>query len=72
MDYLKNAKKIMVDGRQLSFIRCDRDGNEIPPERLAEMNFTNSTIDELVTGTAMRIGMETDSGGEYTQGFTSL
>ena len=72
VDYLKNAKTIISEGRALSFIRCDKDGNEIPPEHLAQMNFSNATIAELVTGTAMRIGMNADEDGAYSQGFTTM
>ena len=72
MDYMKNAEKRYVDGRELSFIRCDKDGNEIPPEKLAEMNFTNTTIQKLVTETAGRLGIEQDGAGGFEGGFTTM
>lgn len=70
MDYLKNAQSQMIDGRQLNFIRCDRDGNELSPEALAQMNFTNSTIDRIVTETAGKLGAPLGSDGSYSDGFT--
>lgn len=70
MDYLKNAERHVVDGRQISFIRCDKFGNEIPTEKLKAMNFTNSTIDKIVTDVAERISAEAPTAdGIYTAGF---
>lgn len=70
MDYLKNAERHIIDGREISFIRCDRFGNEIPAERLREMNFSNSTIDRIVTDVAQRISAETPVTEDvYTGGF---
>lgn len=68
MDYLKNAEKRIIDGRMLSFIRCDKDGNEIPADKLREINFTNPTIDKLVTETAVRMGVEVDENGIFGVG----
>lgn len=52
----------------LRFIRCDRDGNEIPPEALARMNFTNSTIERLVTEAAGRLGYSEGGDGSFSEG----
>lgn len=71
MDYMKNAEKQKVDGAQLSFIRCDKDGNVLSLEALAGMNFTNSTIDRIVTQTAGRLGSFPEADGSFTDGFTS-
>ena len=70
MDYLKNAERHIIDGREICFVRCDRLGNEIPAEKLREMNFSNSTIDRIVTDVAERISSETPAAdGVYTGGF---
>lgn len=72
MDYMRNAEKRYVDGRELCFIRCDKDGNEISPERLSELNFTNTTIQKLVTETAGRLKGDSEENGGFTVGFTSM
>lgn len=70
MDYMNNSERHIIDGHQISFIRCDRLGNEIPSEKLREMNFTNSTIDRIVTDVAERISAEAPTPeGAFTTGF---
>lgn len=71
MDNMKNQLPVPLSGTQLRFIRCDRDGNEIPPETLAGMNFTNSTIDRLVTETAGRLGAVTGGDGIFSDGIVT-
>lgn len=68
MDYMKNAVSHPVDGGRLSFIRCDKDGRELSPEALAQMNFTNATIERLVTETAGRLAQEASPNGEFSEG----
>ncbi len=65
MDYLKNGKRRTVDGRELTFIRCDREGNVIPEEELRSLGITNPTIERIVSGVAGRITMN-DSGGTFS------
>lgn len=55
MDYLKNAERRIINGQEISFIRCDKFGNEIPTEILKKMNFSNSTIDRIVSDVAERM-----------------
>ncbi len=55
MDYMKHAVRRTIGGQELSFIRCDKDGNVIPAEELAGMNFSNSTIERIVGAAAGRI-----------------
>lgn len=55
MDYPKNAERRIIDGREISFIRCDKFGNEIPAEILKKMNFSNTTIDRIVSDVAERM-----------------
>ncbi len=71
MDYMKNAEIVNVDGGQLHFIRCDKDGRELSPEALAGMNFTNATIDRLVTETAGRLGADISFDGSFTDGIVT-
>lgn len=63
---------ILVDGHPLRFIRCDKDGNEIPPEKLVEMNFTNTTIQRIVTETASRLSNEAPAPGPFEAGVTTM
>lgn len=67
MDYLKNGKRKTVDGRELTFIRCDRDGNVIPDETFKSLGITNPTIERIVSDVAGRISM-TDEGGTFSDG----
>lgn len=70
MDYMKNAERHIIDGREIFFVRCDKFGNEIPAEKLREMNFSNSIIDRTVTDVADRISAEPSVvEGVYTGGF---
>ena len=68
MDYLKNGTKRRVDGSELTFIRCDRFGNEIPPENLSMLALTNPTIERIVGEVASRIGGEPEGDGSFSQG----
>ncbi|MBP8640378.1 MAG: hypothetical protein KBI01_05695 [Oscillospiraceae bacterium] len=60
MDYLKHGKRKTIGGEELTFIRCDKDGNVIPEEALRNLSITNSTIERIVSEVAVRIS----SGGE--------
>ena len=60
MDYLKNGKRRTIGGEELTFVRCDKDGNIIPEGTLKNLSITNSTIERIVSEVAVRIS----SGGE--------
>ena len=62
MDYLKNGKRKTIGGEELTFIRCDKEGNIIPEDTLKNFSITNSTIERIVSEVAVRIS----SGGEST------
>lgn len=68
MDYMKNAERRVIDGRVISFVRCDRFGNEIPAEKLREMSFSNSTIDRIVSDVSERVANDETI---FTDGFMS-
>ena len=53
---------------ELRFLRCDKDGNEIPMDVLRNLNYTNSTIDKIVSETAGRI----EGGREFSQGLSTF
>lgn len=55
MDYTANIQKHIVDGRELRFIRCDKNGNVLSPQQLQALSVTNSTIEALVTEVSSRI-----------------
>lgn len=61
MDYLKNGKRKTIGGKELTFIRCDRDGNVIPEDALRNLSITNSTIERIVSDVAVRISADGDS-----------
>lgn len=61
MDYLKNGKRKTIGGRELTFIRCDKDGNIIPEEALRSLSITNSTIERIVSDVAVRISADGDN-----------
>jgi len=65
MDYLKHAKRKTLGSGELTFIRCDKDGNVIPEEMLTGMSITNSTIERIVTDVAGRISADTSDGESY-------
>lgn len=67
MDYLKNADRRIIDGHEISFVRCDRFGNEIPADKLREMSFSNSTIDRIVSDVAERVAND----GSFTQNIST-
>jgi hypothetical protein len=71
MDYMKNAKPGEADAGTLRFIRCDKDGRELSQKELEAMNFSNSTIDALVTETAQRLGAEPGPDGGFSDGITT-
>lgn len=60
MNYLKNGKRKTIGGEELTFIRCDKNGNIIPEDTLKYLSITNSTIERIVSEVAVRIS----SGGE--------
>ncbi|MDR1132071.1 MAG: hypothetical protein LBL15_06610 [Oscillospiraceae bacterium] len=66
MDYTKNGKRQTVDGRELTFIRCDRAGNVIPEESLCGLGISNPTIERIVSDVAGRITAGPD--GEISEG----
>ena len=68
MDYLKNGKRRTIGGKELTFIRCDRDGNIIPEEALRNLGITNPTIEHIVSGVAGRITMSGDEIGAFEEG----
>ena len=70
MDYLKHGKRKTIGGEELTFIRCDKDGNVIPEETLRNLSITNSTIERIVSDVAVRIS----SGGEgaFSEGIITL
>lgn len=66
MDYLKNGKRRTIGGKELTFIRCDKDGNVIPEDALRNLSITNSTIERIVSDVAIRISADGDS--EFSEG----
>ena len=55
MDYLKHGKRKTIGGEELTFIRCDKDGNVIPDDALRNLGITNSTIERIVSEVSVRI-----------------
>ncbi len=55
MDNTANVQKRIVDGRELCFIRCDKNGNVLTPQQLLALSVTNPTIEALVTEVSARI-----------------
>lgn len=55
MDYLKHGKRKTIGGEELTFIRCDKDGNVIPEDALRNLGITNSTIERIVSEVSVRI-----------------
>jgi len=55
MDNRKNGRRRTIDGVELTFVRCDKDGNVINEEALRGLGITNSTIERIVSGVAGRI-----------------
>ena len=55
MDYLKHGKRKTIGGEELTFIRCDKDGNVISEDALRNFSITNSTIERIVSDVAIRI-----------------
>lgn len=70
MDYLKNAEKQIIGGREISFVRCDRFGNVLSSEQLAQIKFTNEVIDRVVSEVSGRISAETAE-DLYSHGITT-
>lgn len=68
MDYLKNGKRKTIGGKELTFIRCDRDGNIIPEDSLRNLGITNPTIEHIVSGVAGRITLSGDENGTFEDG----
>lgn len=68
MDYLKNGKRRTIGGKELTFIRCDRDGNVISEEALRNLGITNPTIEHIVSGVAGRITLSGDESGTFEDG----
>ena len=68
MDYLKNGKRRTIGGKELTFIRCDRDGNIISEEVLRNLGITNPTIEHIVSGVAGRITLSGDESGTFEDG----
>lgn len=66
MDYLKDAHKQKINGREISFVRCDSMGNILSDEQLAQIQFSNEVIDRVVGEVAGRLSAETTE-GLYTQ-----
>ena len=65
MDHLKNGKRKTVDGRELTFIRCDRDGNEIPEAVLRGLGITNPTIERIVNDVSVRLSVGGEDGYSF-------
>jgi len=55
MDYLKHGKRKTIGGEELTFIRCDKDGNVISEDALRNFGISNSTIERIVSDVAIRI-----------------
>jgi hypothetical protein len=70
MDYLKNAEKQIIGGREISFVRCARFGNVLSSEQLAQIKFTNEVIDRVVSEVSGRISAETAE-DLYSRGITT-
>lgn len=70
MDYLKDAQKQIIGGREISFVRCDAMGNILSAEQLAQLQFSNEVIDRVVSEVSGRISDET-AGSLYAQGIVT-
>lgn len=70
MDYQKNDKRRTIGGKELTFVRCDKDGNVIPEEALHSLGITNSTIERIVSGVAGRISPSAEDAalGTFSEG----
>jgi len=55
MDYSQHGKRKTLGGRELTFIRCDRDGNIIEEDALRNLGITNATIEHIVSDVSARI-----------------
>lgn len=66
MDYLAHAESRSIDGRQLNFIRCDKNGTVLSDEELRGLNVTNSTIEALVGEVSARISLNAENDGAFS------
>ncbi len=55
MNSKAQGKRKTLGGRELTFIRCDRDGNVIEEETLKNLGITNATIERIVGDVSARI-----------------
>ncbi len=55
MDERNNGRRRTIDGRELIFLRCDREGNELSEARLRGLGVTNPTIERIVGDVAGRL-----------------
>lgn len=60
MDYRKSGNRRTISAVELTFVRCDKDGNVITEEALHSLGITNSTIERIVSGVAGRISPSAD------------
>lgn len=66
MDYLSHAESRSIDGRQLYFIRCDKNGAVLSDEELRLMAVTNPTIEALVGEVSARISFADGDDGAFS------
>lgn len=66
MDYLTHAESRTIDGRQLHFIRCDKNGSILSDEELRALCITNPTIEALVGEVSARISIRSHDDGSFS------
>jgi len=67
MNYSEHGKRKTLGGRDLTFIRCDRDGNIIEEDALKHLEITNATIERIVGDVSARIA-PIDADGSFEGG----
>ncbi|NCB74474.1 MAG: hypothetical protein EOM51_07010 [Clostridia bacterium] len=67
MNYSERGARKTLGGRELTFIRCDRDGNIIEEATLKNLGITNATIERIVGDVSARIA-PTEADGSFEGG----
>ena len=61
MDYFNHGESRTIDGRELRFIRCDREGNDLSAAQLRGLDIVNDTIESIVSEASGRLRLEDGS-----------
>ena len=67
MNYSERGARKTLGGRELTFVRCDKDGNIIEENALRNLGITNATIERIVSDVSARIA-PIDANGSYEDG----